>query len=165
MFHLEISRICRVMREYQKIHDIKEMCVTNTQTLYDIIKASFPIVNVKAKAVISCSIIDADVDDIDQTPILKQTIHLILVADGIYYEPSYELYSVDDVQYYSNIKNLLEGFEGHDAYDIIKGKIKDILQSFLRFVKLEEAINSGEFTITDKDYYNGQLDYIESKLN
>jgi hypothetical protein len=147
------------------MHDIKEMCVTNTQTLYDIIKASFPIVNVKAKAVIGCNIIDADVDDIDQTPILKHTIHLILVADGIYYEPSYELYSVDDIQYYSNIKNLLEGFEGLEAYNIIKSNIKDILPSFLRFVKLEEAINSGEFTITDKDYYNGQLDYIEPRLN
>jgi len=163
MFHLEISRICRVMREYQKMNNIKEMCMTNTQTLYDIIKASFPTVDVKAKAVIGCNIIKASVDDIDQTPILKQTIHLMIIADGIYYEPSYELYSIGDIQYYSNIKNLLEGFD--ILKDKIKDKIKETLQSFLRFVKLEEAINSGGFTITDKDYYNGQLDYIESKLN
>jgi len=162
MFYLEISRICRVMREYQKMNNIKEMCMTNTQTLYDIIKASFPTVDVKAKAVIGCNIIKASVDDIDQTPILKQTIHLMIIADGIYYEPSYELYSSRDIQYFSSIKNLLEGVIPND---IIKDNIKDTLQSFLRFVKLEEKINSGEFSITDKDYYNGQLDYIESKLN
>lgn len=45
------------MREYQKMNNIKEMCMTNTQTLYDIIKASFPLVDVKAKAVICCNTI------------------------------------------------------------------------------------------------------------
>ena len=162
MSHFQISKICRVMREYQKMNNIKEMCMTNTQTLYDIIKASFPLVDVKAKAVICCNTMDANSDDHDRTPILKQTIHLMIIADGIYYEPSYELYSSKDIQYFSSIKNLLEGVIPND---IIKDNIKTTLQSFLRFVKLEEKINSGEFSITDKDYYNNQLDYIQTKLN
>lgn len=150
------------MREFQKMNNIKEMCMTNTQTLYNIIKASFPLVDVKAKAVICCSRMDASPNDIDKTPILKQTIHLMIIADGIYYEPSYELYSSKDIKYFSSIKNLLEGVIPND---IIKDNIKTTLQSFLRFVKLEEKINSGEFSITDKDYYNNQLDYIQTKLN
>lgn len=150
------------MREYQKMNNIKEMCMTNTQTLYDIIKASFPLVDVKAKAVICCSTMDANSDEHDRRPILKQTIHLMIIADGIYYEPSYELYSSKDIQYFSSIKNLLEGVVPND---IIKDNIKNTLQSFLRFVKLEEKINSGEFSITDKDYYNNQLDYIQSVMN
>lgn len=162
MFHLEISRICRVMREYQKMNNTIEMCMTNTQTLYDIIKSSFPSVDVKAKAVICCNTMDAHNDDHDRTPILKQTIHLMIIADGIYYEPSYELYSSRDIQYFSSIKNLLEGVIPND---IIKDNIKNTLQSFLIFVKLEEKINSGEFSITDKDYYNNQLDYIQSVMN
>ena len=150
------------MREYQKMNNIKEMCMTNTQTLYDIIKASFPLVDVNAKAVICCSTMDANSDEHDRRPILKQTIHLMIIADGIYYEPSYELYSSKDIQYFSSIKNLLEGVVPND---IIKDNIKNTLQSFLRFVKLEEKINSGEFSITDKDYYNNQLDYIQSVMN
>jgi hypothetical protein len=144
------------------MNNIKEMCMTNTQTLYDIIKASFPLVDVKAKAVICCSTMDANSDEHDRRPILKQTIHLMIIADGIYYEPSYELYSSKDIQYFSSIKNLLEGVVPND---IIKDNIKNTLQSFLRFVKLEEKINSGEFSITDKDYYNNQLDYIQSVMN
>jgi hypothetical protein len=162
MFHIQISKICRVMREYQKINNTIEMCMTNSQILYDIIKASFPLVDVKAKAVICCNTMDAYSDDIDKTPILKQTIHLMIIADGIYYEPSYELYSLKGVQYFSSIKNLLEGVIPND---IIKNNIKNTLQSFLIFVEHEKSINSGNFLITDKDYYNNQLDYIQTKLN
>jgi len=162
MFHFQISKICRVMREYQKMNNTIEMCMTNTQTLYDIIKASFPDVDVKAKAVICCNTIDANADDHDRTPILKQTIHLMIIADGVYYEPSYELYSSRDIQYFSSIKNLLEGVIPNT---LIKDNLKDTLQSFLRFVEHEHNINNGDFLITDKDYYNNQLDYIQSKLN
>ena len=154
MFHLQISKICRVMREYQEMNNITEMCMTNTQTLYDIIKASFPSVDVKAKAVICCN-------EMEPRGVIKQTIHLMIIADGIYYEPSYELYAVKPM-YFSNIKNLLEGFIPNN---LIKDNLKDTLQSFLIFVEHEKNINNGDFLITDKDYYNNQLDYIQSKLN
>lgn len=140
------------MREYQEMHNITEMCMTNTQTLYDIIKASFPLVDVKAKAVICCN----EMEDF----VIKQTIHLIIIADGIYYEPSYELYAVKPM-YFSSVKNLLEGFVPND---IIKDNIKNTLQSFLIFIEHEKNINNGNFLITDNDYYNNQLDYIQSKF-
>jgi hypothetical protein len=153
MFHFQISKICKVMREYQEINNIKEMCMTNSQTLYDIIKSSFPSVDVKAKAVIA-------VNEMDNF-VIKQTIHLMIIADGIYYEPSYELYIVKPT-YFSNVKNLLEGFVPNT---LIKDNLKYTLPSFLRFVEHEHNINNGDFLITDKDYYNNQLDYIQSKLN
>lgn len=151
MYHLAISKICRVMREYQKMHNIKEMCMTNTQTLYDCIKASFPDADVKAKAVICCNELDGF--------IIKQTIHLMIIVDDIYYEPSYELYK-EKPMYFSNIKNLLEGFVPNT---LIKNNLKEMLPNFLQFVKHEESINSGDFLITDKKYYNNQLDYLESQ--
>lgn len=83
----------------------------------------------------------------------------MIIADGIYYEPSYELYSSRDIQYFSSIKNLLEGVIPNT---LIKDNLKDTLQSFLRFVEHEHNINNGDFLITDKDYYNNQLDYIQS---
>jgi len=153
MFHLQISKICRVMREYQEMNNIKEMCMTNTQTLYDIIKVSFPEVDVKAKAVICCN----EMEDY----VIRQTIHLMIIADGIYYEPSYELYAFKPM-YFSSIKNLLDGFVPND---LIKDNLKNTLPTFLRFVEHEKNINNGDFLITDKEYYNNQLDYLQTKLN
>jgi len=153
MFHLQISKICRVMREYQEMNNTIEMCMTNTQTLYDIIKSSFPSVDVKAKAVLAVN----EMEDF----VIKQTIHLIIIADGIYYEPSYELYAVKP-NYFTSVKNLLEGFIPNT---LIKDNLKDTLPSFLIFVEHAHNINKGDFLITDKDYYNNQLDYIQAKLN
>ena len=155
MFHFQISKICRVMREYQKMNNTIEMCMTNTQTLYDIIKASFPSVDVKAKAVIAVNEIEPP------SGVIKQTIHLIIIADGIYYEPSYELHAVKP-NYFTSVKNLLEGFVPNT---LIKDNLKCTLQSFLIFVEHEHNINNGDFLITDKDYYNSQLDYIQANLN
>jgi len=148
-YHITISNICKTMRQYQKINDIKSQCMTNTQTLYDIIKASFPSVDVKVKAVVCCARVG------DNT--IKHIIHLIIIADGEYYDPSYETCEIDNRQYFSSIQNLLEGFIPNT---IIKDNLKEIINPFMKFIDIEKRINSGEFLICDRDFYDKQLDCI-----
>ena len=169
---LAITKICQAMREYQKLNNIVGCCMTNVQTLYDIVKSTYPDTDIQAKAVICINAIEADDSEFDQmccltstpddtkTPIMKQTIHLMLKVDGVYYEPSYELYK-DSPMYFTSIKNLLEGVEPNT---LIKDNLKETLPAFLNFVKLAERINAGELLITNypygKDYYDNQILYL-----
>jgi len=174
---LSISKLCSAMREYQKNNNIVEQCMTNTQTLYDIVKLTYPDADVKAIPVICLNYIDVSDAVVktaenccfttlgqscfenleeDDTPILKQTIHLILKVNDIFYEPSYELYTAK-ARYFTSIKNLLDGVVPNT---IIKNNLKNILPHFLHFVDLSERINKGELLIADKEYYNNQLDYL-----
>lgn len=147
--HIAISKVCKAMREYQKVNNIKEQCMTNTQFLYDTIKSSFPNVDVKAKAVICCNIHDHIT--------IKHTIHLMIIADGKYYEPSYELYALKP-RYFTSIKSLLENFKPND---LIKDNLKEILPPFMRFIELEKKINDGGLLICDSDFYHKQANYIQ----
>ena len=128
---LSISKLCSAMREYQKNNNIVEQCMTNTQTLYDIVKLTYPDADVKAIPVICLNYIDVSDAVVktaenccfttlgqscfenleeDDTPILKQTIHLILKVNDIFYEPSYELYTAK-ARYFTSIKNLLDDYK------------------------------------------------------
>ena len=92
---LAITKICQEMREYQRYHKVVGCCMTNTQTLYDIVKSTYPDADVQAKAVICINAVDCDDPEFEQmccphsievscdayavatkTPIMKQTIHL-----------------------------------------------------------------------------------------
>jgi len=140
------------MREFQRVNKINGQCITNTQFLYDTIKASFPNIDVKAQAVIA-------VDIFDDT--FRTTIHLIISADGEYYEPSYEVFNFN-ARYYSTIKDFIKNNKPpYDNPMFIKDAAKSILPDFMRFIKYAEQINEGDIIITDKDFYNKQADYIE----
>jgi hypothetical protein len=147
--HDWIKSIILMMRAYQRKNSTTEMCMTNTQYLYDCVKASFPDMDVKAKAVI-CGV--NNYKGVDQAFI----IHLMIIVDGVYYEPSHELHELKPI-YFSSIKNLLDGVVPNT---IIKDNLSDLLPKFLHFVKLEEDINAGGLLITDKEYYNEQADFV-----
>ena len=170
---LAITKICQEMREYQRYHKVVGCCMTNTQTLYDIVKSTYPDADVQAKAVICINAVDTDDPEFEQmccltsmpddtkTPIMKQTIHLMLKVDGVYYEPSYELYKVSP-SYFTTIKNLLEGVEPNT---LIKDNLKATLPAFLHFVNIAERINAGEGLITKDNkygevYYKNQINYL-----
>ena len=146
-----LANVILLMREYQMKHNIKKQCVTNCQYLYDTFKANCPLNNVKVKAVIGI------------LPNKYGTIiyagHVVVEVDEDIFEPSYEVYSIRNIEYFDNIKQFKNVFAFPNKNDI-----KDIIKEFIDFTKIADTINNGELAITDKEHYNNQADYVEEKI-
>ena len=149
---IALANIVLLMREYQKKHNIKKQCVTNCQYFYDNFKANYPLNNIKVKAVIGISLND------DRTIIYRG--HVVVEVDEKFIlEPSYEVYSTDNIEYFDNIKQFMNTYKFPNKNDM-----KHLIKDFVSFTKLADAINNEELTITDTEYYNNQADYVEEKI-
>ena len=147
-----LGNMVLLMREYQKKHKIKKQCVTNCQYFYDNFKANCPLNTIKVKAVIGISLND------DRTIVYAG--HVVVEVDEEFIiEPSYEVYSMYNIEYFDNIKQLMNVFAFPNKNDM-----KDAIKEFICFTKLADTINNGELTITDKEHYNNQADYVEEKI-
>ena len=146
-----LANVILLMREYQKKHNIKKECVTNCQYLYDTFKANCPLNNVKVKAVIGI------------LPNKYGTIiyagHVVVEVDEKFIlEPSYEVYSTDNIEYFDNIRQFM------NKYKIPNKHMKHLIKDFIDFTKIADTINNGGLHITDNEYYNNQADYVEEKI-
>ena len=151
-----ISNIILSMREFQAKNCIKNECLTNTQYLYDCIKINFNSANVKAKAVMVVSI--------ESDTFICCTGHLILVLnDGIIFDPSYDIYSLKNKRYFYNIKDLISNIDDKNKLKILVD-INELINNHLHFIKLAEQINNGACLISNKKFYNEQADYIDKLL-
>ena len=101
-----LANIVLYLREYQKMHNIKKKCITNCQYLYDNLKANFPLNDIKIKAVI-CMSSNKDIN----TTILYAGHVVVEVDEEFIFEPSYEVYSIDNIEYFDNIKKSLIVFQ------------------------------------------------------
>jgi hypothetical protein len=76
---------------------------------------------------------------------------MVLTIDGILYDPSYELYSLKNVSYFTNIEDLKQTIN----IDTISN---DTLDTFRRFQKYAKMINNGisliKITTNYSDYYD-----------
>ena len=111
-----------------------------------------PLNNVKVKAVIGILLHE------HRTIIYAG--HLVVEVDEEFIiEPSYEVYSMHNIEYFDNIKQLMNAFAFPNKNDM-----KDAIKEFICFTKIADTINNGELTITDKEHYNNQADYVEEKI-
>jgi hypothetical protein len=86
--------------------------------------------------------------------------HLVVEVDEEFIiEPSYEVCSIDNILYFDNIKAFMNKYKIPDTNDM-----KHLIKDFVSFTKLADAINNGELTITDKEYYQNQANYVEQKI-
>ena len=146
---VKLNAVISLMMKYQKINNIKKECITNTQYLYDCINANFSKQKAKAKAVI-CIGNDCETND------TKVVVHMVVMMDNVIYDPSYEIYSLNGVNYFDNIKTVISSFS------LSKTPVpKDSLRGFIDFIKLADKINNGEMLVCDRQFYNRQADYIE----
>jgi len=156
-----IPNIILSMRQYQKENGIVKQCVTNSQYIYDTIKANtHSSVKVRAMMVLS---FDKETD----TCIMVGG-HLVVVLDEIpdditIIESSYDIFSLKEPSYFDNVKDLMEYCydNTNDKNNEIKEFLKLGIVKFLSFLKIAEEINNGKFIITNKDFYNKQADYID----
>ena len=146
-----LGNMVLLMREYQKKHKIKKQCVTNCQYFYDNFKANCPLNTIKVKAVIGVSL------NSDRTIIYEG--HVVVEVDEKFIlEPSYEVYSTDNIEYFDNIKQFM------NKYKIPNKHMKHLIKDFIDFTKIADTINNGGLHITDNEYYNNQADYVEEKI-
>lgn len=152
-----ITSIVKYMWEYQKLHDISDMCITNTAYLHDQIISNGMFS--KAKAVIMTSIKS------DEELVVVGG-HLVLQIDEdddeLLVDASYDCISMPRAQYFDNITLLLK------AYPMLKTQqelLKKTITMFMEFKKYESWINDKDLCPTTyEEYYHKQADYVEAKL-
>ena len=142
-----ISNFINCMRYYQKINGITKQCLTNVQFLYGILIDNFNYdkkrFEVKTVIVFSAS-----------TGIV--CIHLVLQFDDFIIDPSYEIFSITDREYYSSIGDLF--------YNKKISLSKEYIKLFLSFISLANRMNKGEYLVANKLFYNKQADYVEKNI-
>jgi len=140
-----IDSIVNDMYDYQKENNIKAECLTNSQTLLDILRNS-GISNVKSMA---CIFVGDE--GVEKKIIMK---HMVLVLDnGTVIDPSYEVSSLENKRYYGTYDAYKK--EGYPSFD------KDGIHQFIHFIDVSNKMNQGEFCRGENlDYYNKQIAYI-----
>ncbi len=154
--------LLKMMYEYQKMNNVKGNCVSNCQYVYDQIEGVH-FVNVKFKAVIATGIRKQIITDTHIQLDHCSIVHLVLdVNDGFMeriIDPSYEVIILEELEYYDSIKKWKEN---HPKREFVN---KKSIKEFLNFVKIAEQMNNGQFYITNKEWYNGQADYISDETH
>jgi len=164
-----ISMIVDTMHEYQRKHNIKKQCITNTQYLYDSIKASFPYLDIKVKAIIgfrnSDKIIGVD-EKSKKKYINRETytvVHMIVLIDGKkIFDPSAEINDMEDLDYVGyEFKGLIKTLR---ELGMSEEMIDKLIKQYMTFLGYEKKMNNGEGLIVDRQYYNSQADYVEETM-
>lgn len=156
---LLVAKIILEMREYQRINNIVNKCVTNTQLLYDMM-SDFGIKNIKVEAVIAIRPPDLE---IPQVKICAG--HLVIICDDVIIDPSYEIYSMPNKLYVHNIKELLEYLKADNdiqSQNTLKKSIEYCIDHHLRFKKFANEINNG--VKYGGDYYSKLEKYLLDKF-
>ena len=142
------KHVINPMLEYQQINNIEKYCITNAQYLYDILTTNIVFYNLKNK--VKLQAVFAISDDKEEN-LTRCVIHLVVMFDNIVLDPSYDVSSMPNVEYYDTIKKVSSHkFE------------KDYLTKFIQFIGYSKDMINGKGLINDKEYYHSQADYVES---
>jgi hypothetical protein len=140
-----IDTIVNDMYDYQKKNNISAECLTNCQSLLDILR------NSGVNNIESCACICVG-DEGGKKKIIKK--HMVLVLDsGRVIDSSFEVSSLENQRYYETYSAYQK--EGYPSFE------KDDIHQFIHFIDVSKKMNEGEFCRGENlDYYNKQLDYI-----
>jgi len=154
-----ILDIAKAMHGFQERNNIKAQCVTNTQYLLDCIKNNFPYIKAKAKAVF---VINKDID----TKTLGIITHVVVdIGDNRVLDPSYETASMKNTTVYTNFKHFKNALENINLDNLdVAVDYKLHLEQYMALSKTVDDMNNGKLTVCDKDFYNKQADYVESRI-
>lgn len=162
-----IEHIIALMHEYQKQNNIEKQCITNSQYLFDSIKASFPTLEVKVRAIMAYQCVEnqprKNVDGIirkfvDDIIIIHMCVD---IGNGKLYDPSYEISSLPDIDYIAyDVIPFLKSLTDRGA---TKEQVKELVAQYVKFIKIAEKMNAG-IPLVEKKYYHAQADYIESNF-
>lgn len=147
---MNVERLINLMLEYQKIHEIKQECITNSQYLYSSLNKSG--LNVKVEPVIVIGKRGFNTIIVNHMVVIMYANKDIKILDA-----SYDVIILQDKKYIHNINDFMKNFKD----DLSKEGIRYTLSNHINFVNHAKKINSGKTLICDKNHYNNQADYIE----
>lgn len=165
-----IEMIVQTMHEYQRKHDIKKQCITNTQYLYDSIRASFPSLNVKVKAIIGFRNNDdvVAVNEKNKKKYINRETHtivhmVVLIDNKKIFDPSAEINDMKDLQYVGfDFQKLIKTLR---ELGMTEDMVKKLIKDYMTFFGYENQMNNGKTLIVDRQYYNNQADYVEEVMS
>ncbi len=142
------QKVIRAMHTYQKLHNTKGQCGSNSLYLCDSINANYPGANAHAVSTIAYS---------------KQNFtvitHIVVKVGNMLYDPSYETVSLKDVRYFRNVKHLKNW---SNEILLTLESIKYIIKEMIKLTKLAKKINDGgTLNVASKKYYDRQTDFLE----
>jgi hypothetical protein len=150
-----MNKMISLMRDYQKMHNIKGQCGTNSMYLVDNLR-NFGF-NAKVQPVIVVST--------SSDSIVVNSGHLVVIYNNVLLEPSYEIYSLKTKHYCFNVKEFIDLVKQYKLENIITNdKTKEFIKNYLSFCNLAKQINEGEFLIADRKFYDDQADYVEKYM-
>ena len=156
-----IKTVVDLMLEFQKANGIVKQCVTNTQYLYDVMKANLPPqIPIRAEA---CVVI-VEHPEIGTIEFIS---HLALSFEDRVIDSSYEIYSKENKSYYTTIADLMNVVE-HGYFEKKEGGqslLREIVSNHIDFVGMAKRINDGGLLVCDKEFYNAQADYVERRFS
>ena len=144
--YIIIGDTLKWMYSYQKDNHVKARCMTNCQTLLDILRNS-KIKGVEAKACICVGFNE------DKNKLEFVDKHFVIHFAGKRLDPSYCVYNLKDKNYYYNYIDF-----------ITEWNMLVSINGYENFKQIAEDMNNNKFRICDTSYYNNQSDYIESLL-
>lgn len=144
-----IPKIIARMLEYQKINNIENQCVTNSQYLYSCIKHNLPDMLPKTIPVI-CVLAD------DNKVVYGFITHVVVVVNNKILDSSYQSSSRNPL-YFENLKEVF------DLVDLDNIQKKFLTEQFINLFNLTKKINAGELIICDKDFYYSQHEYVSKR--
>lgn len=153
-----INKFIQGMREYQRINNIERECCMNTKLVYEMLQAS----NIENDFKIQpCFAIFTRED---KTIIV---VHLVIDIDGSVIDPSYEVYSKEDVEYYKTINDFKRALSHpHNSSEQISRIFsREYITKFLQFVQYAKNIMDGcAMSRTAMDYYYAQREYAKNYM-
>ena len=143
----------RTMSRFQRVEGTVNKCVANTLYLYDSLRISFPLLEVRVKPVL------VHIPDEEKETNYFNMGHLVVEFNGEILDPSYEINKHENRRYFHNISEFASALP--DNY-LPQEKMREVITNFLKFIQIAEKIHNEEL-ISDKEYYNRQADYIDSQ--
>jgi hypothetical protein len=143
--------LSKLMIKYQKEHSITGECISNSKYFFDNIKRQMP--NSKVECI--CVIAHYKHKTLEE---FTACIHLVVMVDGLLYDPSHDIFTATAVKYIKNLHDFRKYVPDHELS-------RDEIQMVVDLTRFANKINNGTPILVAREHYDGQADYIHAVLN
>ena len=155
---MNVNQCLTLMYAYQKENNIAGKSVANVDYLFTLMRHIDPKTKACPKTVICCTVNEAKQ--------LRCFVHVIIMLDdNTFIDPSYEVHSVEDKQYYDKIASFVSINEKL-LKSCDRAFPQALFKQFIEHTKMTEQLAAGNLVPKNKDveYLTAQSDYIHANF-